>query len=681
MGLALSRLWGVVTILTSVRRLIRPVWRNAAFSLGVVGFAVLAAQVEFGFGGAWLANVNNKYTYDAILVLAALNCFVCARGRTDRVVWIWVGVAISAWTAGDIYYTIWLDGKAVVPFPSLSDAGYLLFYPPVYIALVVLFHKEVRGIVRSLWLDGVIAALTTAALAASVVFAIVEKSLGGSGESAAAVATNLAYPLGDMLVLGIVVGAVALSGWRFSARWLIFGSGLAVFAVCDSVYLVQIAKNTYTYGTILDLGWPAGMLMLAGAGTLPTRRVRAAQLEGYRLILVPALFGSVALGLEIFDHFRPLNPLGLTLTSLALCAVFVRMGMTFLDYLSLLDRTRHESKTDLLTGLWNRRALVADLDETIESGTRSVLMLFDLNGFKSYNDHFGHPAGDALLARLGARLESGVDGRGKAYRLGGDEFCVLVRVDTTKMADVVAATTANLTEEGEGFKITSSVGIVALPEEADDTTEALKIVDRRMYRHKGADRPVGAEGRGALLGVLEARDAILAAHTNEVVRLARAIADRLPYDFSIENVVSVAQLHDIGKVAVPDSILMKPGPLSPSEWDIIRQHTLAGERIVGRVPGLEIVADAVRSSHERWDGHGYPDGLTAHEIPLAARIVAVADAYAAMTTPDRPYRDPLSPAEAEAEVIRCAGSQFDPVVVEAFLAVLAAQRATAVAAA
>jgi diguanylate cyclase (GGDEF)-like protein len=334
-----------------------------------------------------------------------------------------------------------------------------------------------------------------------------------------------------------------------------------------------------------------------------------------------------------------------------------------------------------LTGLWNRRALVADLDEAIEAGTKSVLMLFDLNGFKSYNDRFGHPAGDALLARLGARLQSGVAGQGTAYRLGGDEFCVLVRVEATSMADVVADATASLTEEGEGFRISSSVGIVVLPDEADDTTEALKIVDRRMYRHKGADRPVGAEGRGALLGVLEARDAVLAEHTNEVVRLARAIADRMPYDFSIENVVSVAQLHDIGKVAVPDSILMKPGPLEPSEWDVVRQHTIAGERIVGCVPGLDVVADAVRASHERWDGHGYPDGLAGHEIPLAARIVAVADAYAAMTTPDRPYRAPLSPEEAEAEVIRCAGSQFDPVVVEAFLAALAVERATAAAAA
>jgi HD-GYP domain-containing protein (c-di-GMP phosphodiesterase class II) len=213
-----------------------------------------------------------------------------------------------------------------------------------------------------------------------------------------------------------------------------------------------------------------------------------------------------------------------------------------------------------------------------------------------------------------------------------------------------------------------------VPDEALDTTEALKIVDRRMYRDKGGDRPVGAEGRGVLLGVLEARDTVLAEHTNEVVRLARAIGERLPAPVALDAVVTAAQMHDIGKVAIPDSILMKPGPLDAHEWEIVRQHTVVGERIVGRVPGLEPVAEAVRASHERWDGLGYPDSLAGERIPLVARIVAVADAYAAMTTGDRPYRPALTPAEAEAEIARCAGTQFDPEVVRALLAVLADER-------
>jgi diguanylate cyclase (GGDEF)-like protein len=655
----------------------RLLWRNAPLTLATICFAVVAVQILTGAGGASLAGFDERWAYNAVIGLAALNCFICARGRADRSVWLLVGCAIASWGAGDVYYTFVLESKSVIPFPSLADAGYLLFYPPVYVALGVLFHKEVRGIVRSLWLDGVIAALTTSALVASVVYEVVARSLGGSDLSPSALATNLAYPVGDMIVLGIVVGAVALSGWRFSPRWLLFGGGLVLFSTSDCVYLIRTATDSYSYGTILDLGWPAGMLLMAAAGVLPSRRVRAAQLEGYRLLFVPALFGTTALVLETIDHFRPLNDIGLTLSSLALAAVIVRMGMTFGDYVRLLNRTRRESETDALTGLWNRRALVAELAAAIDSRTQSVLLLFDLNGFKSYNDRFGHPAGDALLARLGGRLETSLGGRGRAYRLGGDEFCVLVPGGHEIVGEIVDAAVASLTEEGDGFRITASVGSVVVPDEARDTTEALKLVDRRMYRHKGGERKIGAEGRDVLVGVLEARDTFLAEHSTEVVRLACAIADRLPVEVPLDALVTTAQLHDVGKVAIPDSILMKPGPLEPTEWEVVRQHTVAGERIVGRVAGLEVVADAVRASHERWDGHGYPDGLAGAQIPLIARIVAVADAYAAMTSADRPYRAPVSPQEAEAELARCAGSQFDPQVVGALRAALHAQRAAA----
>jgi diguanylate cyclase (GGDEF)-like protein len=650
-------------------------WRHVPLAISATCFTLVAVQFLSGVGGARLADFDENWTYNGVTVFAALSCFVCARGRPDRLVWIAVGLAIAAWAAGDIYYTFWLEKLDEIPFPSFADAGYLLFYPPAYVALVLLFHKDVRGIVPSLWLDGVIAALTTGGLAASVVYEMVLRSLGGGDLSTSALWTNLAYPLADMLLLAIVVGAVALAGWRFSARWLLFGGGLALFAVADSVYLVRTATGSYSYGTVLDLGWPAGMVLLAAAGVAPSKRVSAPQLDGRRLLVVPAAFGSLALLLETLDHFLRLNPIALTLSSLALGAVIVRMGMTFTDYLRLLDHTRRESKTDALTGLWNRRALVSDLEEAIASERPSVLLLFDLNGFKSYNDRFGHPAGDALLVRLGTQLAGCVAGRGSAYRLGGDEFCALVRGGTDTVDELVAATQAALTEEGEKFLITSSVGTVVIPDETLDTTEALKIVDRRMYRDKGGDRQVGSEGRGALLSVLEARDTVLAEHTNEVVRLARAIAERLPHPVSMDAVVTAAQMHDIGKVAIPDSILLKPGPLDPHEWEIVRQHTVVGERIVGRVPGLEPVADAVRASHERWDGLGYPDGLAGTAIPLVARIVTVADSYAAMTTGDRPYRPALDPAEAEAEIVRCSGTQFDPEVVTALLAVLTDARA------
>jgi diguanylate cyclase (GGDEF)-like protein len=363
-----------------------------------------------------------------------------------------------------------------------------------------------------------------------------------------------------------------------------------------------------------------------------------------------------------------------TSASLALAAVIARMGMTFSEYLRVLAATREEAVTDALTGLGNRRALMRDLDEVLEVATASqpqLLLLFDLDGFKTYNDRFGHPAGDALLARLGSRLRDCVAGLGKAYRLGGDEFCAIVRGDERDLSRVRHETGKSLTEEGEGFRVAASVGAIILPADASDATHALRLVDRRMYQEKESRRPGGEESYSVLVGVVEAHDPQLAAHTTLVARLSRAIAVELGLEpAALRTLSMVARLHDIGKVAVPDTILNKPGPLDDEEWRLIHQHTAAGERIVIRARGLEEVGEAIRATHERWDGGGYPDGVAGTEIPLVARIVAVADAYEAMVSPDRPYRLPREPELALAEIVACSGTQFDPAVVDALQAVL-----------
>ena len=238
------------------------------------------------------------------LVLAALNCF----SVRAAVLIAWRGsgrVAIAAWTAGDIYYTIFLDGKAVVPSrPSRTPATSSSIRRSTS-RLVVLFDKEVRGIVAASGSTASSPRSTTAALAASVVYAIVERSLNGSGETAAGAGDEPRVPARRHARCSGSSSAPSRSPAGASRReWLVFGGGLLVFAGATASISFEIAKNTYTYGTWLDLGWPAGMLLIAGAGTLPSRRVRAAQLDGYRLILVPALFGSVALVLEIVDHFQ-----------------------------------------------------------------------------------------------------------------------------------------------------------------------------------------------------------------------------------------------------------------------------------------------------------------------------------------------------------------------------------------
>jgi PAS domain S-box-containing protein/diguanylate cyclase (GGDEF)-like protein len=334
----------------------------------------------------------------------------------------------------------------------------------------------------------------------------------------------------------------------------------------------------------------------------------------------------------------------------------------------------HQAFHDALTGLPNRRKLMNDLHERMATATRSeplLLLLFDLDGFKAYNDTFGHPAGDSLLARLGQRLKAAVEGRGVAYRMGGDEFCILGRVGVEGEAPLASAAAAALSEQGEGFNITSSYGSVMLPMDALEEAEALRKVDERLYAQKGTRRASpGRQATDALLKALAERSSDLGTHLNDVAHLCDAVAGEI--DIPEEDkapLLQAAALHDVGKVAIPDAILEKPGPLDETEWEFMRTHTIIGERIVSAAPALTQAAKVIRSTHERFDGTGYPDRLGGDEIPLASRIIAVCDAYDAMTS-NRPYRTAMSVEGALSELRRNAGGQFDPEVVEAFVTAL-----------
>jgi diguanylate cyclase (GGDEF)-like protein len=363
-----------------------------------------------------------------------------------------------------------------------------------------------------------------------------------------------------------------------------------------------------------------------------------------------------------------------TLVSLVLAVVsallvVARMCTAFLENLRMLASSRAEALTDVLTGLPNRRSLVADLDALLarRQPEPSLLVLFDLNGFKSYNDAFGHAAGDALLTRLGRKLELALGRLGRAYRMGGDEFCALISMDGVAPGAVADTLAAALTERGEGFSVSSSHGYVALPAEAAGLEEALRLADHRMYSQKGTGRQSeGQQATNALLSALAARSPDLEGHVEGVGELAVLVAEALGVTGQeLQDLRRAAQLHDIGKVAVPEAILAKSGGLDDDEWEFIRRHTLVGETIMSAAPALVEAARLVRWSHERFDGTGYPDGLAGEEIPLGSRIITVCDAYDSIIR-DRPYRAASSSAAAIAELRRCAGSQFDPEVVEAF---------------
>jgi diguanylate cyclase (GGDEF)-like protein len=368
----------------------------------------------------------------------------------------------------------------------------------------------------------------------------------------------------------------------------------------------------------------------------------------------------------------PIAVIGMALAIITLAGIALRASRRELEL---------QAATDELTGLGNRRRLLLELERRVKATDRSVVALFDLNGFKNYNDTFGHAAGDALLVRLGRALSEAVAPfRGSAYRLGGDEFCVLA--PAAHALAIEEAACRALSDRGEGFAVSTAFGSLVVPDEAADVTEALRRADEAMYAQKQSGRATaGRQSSDVLKRALAERHPDLGEHVDGVAELAEAVAAQLGIEGEeLAQLCHAAALHDIGKVAIPRSVLAKPGPLDDEEWAFMRRHTLIGERILSAAPALGPAARLVRCSHEAWDGGGYPDGLAGAEIPLGSRVIAVCDAFDAMIS-NRPYARPRSADEAVAELRRCAGRQFDPAVVAAFVQVLAERMQPATAAA
>jgi diguanylate cyclase (GGDEF)-like protein len=579
-------------------------------------------------------------------------------------------------TAGDLAWSA-LEVEGELAPGSAADVLYYAAYPLAYAGVALLLRGRSRWFTPAMWLDGVVGGLTLAAITAAVVLTPL---LASGGADTSELVIGVGYVVGDVLLLCFVGLAAGLSGWKPGRTWSLIGVSLSGTAVIDAVYAYQEATGVYGGGAVLSALWPAGLVAMAFAGWQP-QRTASYDRAGVTGAVMPAVFAALSLTVLGAAHWQRVTDAAVVLALVALIGVAVRGALTYRENLDLLRQSQREALTDALTGLGNRRRLMSDIDaaaEAANSGHAQTLVFFDLNGFKGYNDSFGHNAGDALLHRLGTALSGAVAGSGAAYRLGGDEFCVLLRTAVGRESAEVAAAAAALRERGEGFDIGAALGLVHLPDDAVSATLALQLADERMYAEKGSRRTSAKrQTRDILLQVLGEREPELRRHMDHVASHAAATARQLGLSGElVDEVARAAELHDIGKVAVPDSVLHKPAPLDDDEWALMRQHTIIGERILLAAPALKPVAALVRASHERWDGKGYPDRLTGEEIPVGARIVAVCDAYDAMVS-DRSYRGAIPPEQALAELRRCAGSQFDGAVVEAFAAAMTQRPAAA----
>ena len=310
------------------------------------------------------------------------------------------------------------------------------------------------------------------------------------------VVLTLAYPIGDLLLLIFAIGALGMTGWRPGRVWMLIGASMLLTAVADSTYLYHTATDTYREGTWIEGLWPGAAILLALAAWTPWPRPTRRRVEDWRLVSVPAVSLLSALGVFVYGNVHhQLTPPALILATATVLAVSARLMLTVRENLAMLVSSRRLALTDPLTGLGNRRRLMEDLSLACRSGRageRWALVLYDLNGFKRYNDTFGHPAGDALLARLSDKLQRPSPPTAAAYRMGGDEFCVLVRATASGEEEeeqrLVAASVEALSEEGPGFSIGAAHGEVSIPREGSEPAAILQLADQRLYARKDQTR-------------------------------------------------------------------------------------------------------------------------------------------------------------------------------------------------
>jgi diguanylate cyclase (GGDEF)-like protein len=456
--------------------------RRALAALLVGGTALVAVHYWLGVAPS-LDFAIGSVLYDAVVLGAGVACMLRATAfAQERWAWLLIGAAIVAWGAGEVYWAVAIEGNPAVPYPSPADACYIVFYPLSYAGLALLVRARAQEIDWRLWADGAIAALGAAALGAAFVFDFVAERTSGT---ALQVATTLSYPLGDVAMLSIVVGVVALTGWRPGRTWSLLLAGLSALVIADIAYTLQSTDGTLPGGSWID---PIYLIAAACIGVAVWQPQAATirppgRSDGWRELMVPAFFAAVMIGLFALQYFSATSELSTVLWAATMIAVICRLAISVRENRDLLERVQ----TDPLTGLANRGRMQVDLSRLCagaEDESPVSLLFLDLNGFKHYNDTFGHPAGDVLLTQLGSRLRDAVGEEGTAYRIGGDEFCVLLTCPRERFAAVTKKAAEALTEEGPAFTVNAAWGAAVIPGEARTPADALQLADVRMYAQK-----------------------------------------------------------------------------------------------------------------------------------------------------------------------------------------------------
>jgi two-component system, cell cycle response regulator len=451
------------------------------------GTFLVALHDWLGIGGADLDSFVNGPLYDAVVLSAGVGCLLKAwegSGR-ERGAWLAIAAAVFSWGAAEVYWTAYIAGDPSAPYPSPADVAYLAYYPLAAAGLVLLVRARAQELDWRLWMDGAIAALGTAALGAAFVFEFVADRTTGT---ALQNATTLAYPLGDITMLALVVGIVALTRWRPGRTWWLLLAGLAALVAADLAYTLRSVDSNLPGGDWIEPIYLIAAVCIGAEAWQPRAETikPAARFDGWRELMVPGFFAAVMIGLFAMQYFSQTSALTTVLWTATMLAVIARLAISVRENKRLLEQVR----TDPLTGLGNRGRLQVDLAGQCERADQSpaTLVLLDLNGFKRYNDTFGHPEGDEMLARLGAQLSRAIGEDGDAYRVGGDEFAVLIDCEPSRHASATKRAAEALSARGTDFEVSAAWGAAAIPADAAEPAEAMRLADIRMYAQKESRR-------------------------------------------------------------------------------------------------------------------------------------------------------------------------------------------------
>jgi diguanylate cyclase (GGDEF)-like protein len=468
-----------------------PAMVGAAYALlGVLLLAYLITLVVRSAGAytTWL----DGWAVDGFEVVVCAIAFARAFGsRHGRGVTLAIGLSMLMWTLGDIALTIESLHGAEPPTPSVADIFYVAFYPAAYLALVLLLRRESSRLVPATWLDGAVAGLGAAALCAAFAFHSIQHLAGGSP---GAVATELAYPIGDVLLLAMAVGGSVLVSAPRGGAWRLVALGCAINAFGDG--LDVFTPNSHFGGIVDGVAWPAALLLMSIAVWVRRGRADVLAHPAAPGFLLPGIGAASGIGILVVGSMHPVDPVAVGLATATLLVVCLRLGLSVGSLRRLTEERHRQAVTDQLTGLGNRRRLTAVLEgffaDHLDAATsaRTLAFLFiDLDHFKEVNDSFGHTAGDQLLAQIGPRFERCLAEDDLLVRIGGDELAVvLLDCGLDRALAVAARLAASLEEpfplEMVSVRIGASIGIALGPEHADEPEALMGSADKAMYRSK-----------------------------------------------------------------------------------------------------------------------------------------------------------------------------------------------------